>query len=117
MPPGFALGSAAKGILSSLPAAPAEPAIQLPADHYAHPGAPTEWWWNVGTLQAGDRTFGFEINADSSAGQGGFGFTQVMLSDVSNNQHYQQTTPYLPGVFNCATWAESDPTQDWFVAL
>jgi hypothetical protein len=40
-----------------------------------------------------------------------------MLSDVSNNQQYQQTTPYLPGVFNCATWAESDPTADWFVAL
>jgi predicted secreted hydrolase len=127
----FVLGSAAKatylpdletvrnGLKTDAlnPASSAEPAIQLPADHYAHPGAPTEWWWNIGTLEAGERTFGFEINAVSYAGQGGFAFTQIMLTDVSNKRHFQRTTFYQPGVFNCEHWAEHDPTKDWYVAL
>lgn len=93
------------------------PALQFPADHYAHPGAPTEWYWHIGTLKAGDRTFGFEINAASYVGQGGFAFSQVMLTDVANARHYQRTTPFLIGVFDCATWASSDPSQDWYVSL
>jgi len=126
----FNLGSAAKAVLPNLETAQSgpkadapqptqfgEPAIHLPADHYAHPGAPTEWWWNIGTLQAGERTFGFEVNAASYVGQGGFAFTQIMLTDVNNNRHFQRTTPYLAGVFNCEDWAEHDPTKDWFVAL
>ena len=126
MPARFALGSAVNAILPSLEktqnagsGAPhlATPAIHLPADHYAHPGAPTEWWWHIGTLQAGERTFGFEINAASFVGQGGFAFAQVMLSDVENNRHFQRTTTFLTGVFNCQNWAQNDPTKDWYVAL
>jgi predicted secreted hydrolase len=127
----FALGAAAKALYmpdplnargglktgASPPPPLGGPAICMPADHYAHPGAPTEWWWNIGTLRAGERTFGFEINAASYAGQGGFAFTQIMLTDVSNKRHFQRTTSCLSGVFNCAHWAESDPTKDWFVAL
>lgn len=124
-----ALGAAAEGLClpdleslrrmkneAPLLAAPA-PAITLPADHYAHPGAPTEWWWNIGTLEAGERTFGFEINAVSYAGQGGFGFTQVMVTDVSNQRHLQSSVFYTPPAFDAATWAESDPDKDWSVAL
>ena len=131
MPGRFALGSAATALLAPLldkvasglkAGSPelvqfAKPGVQLPADHYAHPGAPTEWWWHIGTLKAGNRTFGFEINAASYVGQGGFAFTQVMLTDVSNNRHYQRTTMFHVGVFDCASWAESDPTKDWYVAL
>lgn len=113
----FALSSSASTLASTSPAESTPPAIQLPADHYAHPGAPTEWWWHIGELRAGDRVFGFEINAVSNAGQGGFAFTQVMLSDVNNNRHYQQTAPFAAGVFNCATWAESNPLKDWYVTL
>ena len=127
----FALGDAAKAaVLPLLEAARKDlksaeaklmqtpaPAIQLPADHYAHPGAPTEWWWNIGTLQAGDRTFGFEINAASFAGQGGYAFTQVMVTDVTNKRHLQQTVMFIGDQFNCADWAESDSTKDWYVAL
>ncbi len=35
-------------------------AISLPKDQYAHTGAPTEWWWHVGTLKSKD---GRTINA------------------------------------------------------
>ena len=97
-----------------VPVPPSKSVIQLPSDQYLHIGAPTEWWWHIGTLKAGDRIFGFEINAASF---GLFGFTQVMLTDVDNNRHFQQTTPYLPPVFDPKTWAEHDPSKDWVVNL
>ena len=107
------------GVGSSLPVPPSDYKIHLPADQYLHVGAPTEWWWHVGTLKADDRIFGFEINA---AGYPAFtpvakyAFTQVMLTDVSNVRHYQQTTPYLPPHVDLSTWAESDPTKDWYAS-
>ncbi|MEA2689359.1 MAG: hypothetical protein QOD51_1966, partial [Candidatus Eremiobacteraeota bacterium] len=100
-----------------VPVPPSKSAIDLPADQYLHRTAPTEWWWHIGTLRCGDRTFGFEINAASFEGQGNFGFTQVMLTDVANNRHVQRTTPYLPLMFDGNNWAEHDPTRDWFVRL
>ena len=108
------------GVGSSHPVPPSDYKIHLPADQYLHVGAPTEWWWHVGTLKADDRIFGFEINA---AGYPAFtpvakyAFTQVMLTDVSNVRHYQQTTPYLPPHVDLSTWAESDPTKDWYARL
>jgi hypothetical protein len=91
-------------------------AINLPADAYLHPGAPTEWWWHIGTLQAADRVFGFEINAASFSAVPWtlpVSFTQVMLSDPADNAHYQSTTIYPYG----AGWAESDPSQTWYAKL
>lgn len=91
--------------------------IELPRDHYAHPDAPTEWWWNVGTLASGDRVFGFEItvNGDpvASGGRPPLNFTQIMLTDVANAIHYQKTAGALfsPG------WAESDPGKPWHVTM
>jgi predicted secreted hydrolase len=85
--------------------------IRLPADHYLHPGAPTEWWWHMGTLKAGDRIFGFEINAASFSVMA---FTQIMLTDVSNKAHYKLTKVYAPFP---ADWAEADPAKPWYVKL
>ena len=93
------------------------PAISLPADHYMHRGAPTEWWWHVGTLRdtASDSVFGFEINA---ASLGSFAMTQVMLTDVAKQVHYSRTARHVPPVdFDPATWAEHDVTRDWHVEL
>jgi predicted secreted hydrolase len=91
------------------PASPSDYANHLPADHYLHPEAPTEWWWIIGTLKAGDRLFGFEINAANLT----LPFSQVMLTDVANNAHYQQTKLQKGG----PDWAESDPSKDWYVKL
>lgn len=93
--------------------------LSLPKDMYRHDGAPTEWWWHIGTLRAGDRVFGFEINAASFVGQD-FAMTQVSLSDVDGERHYERTAVYGPapiGVFDVATWAEGDPTKDWYARL
>ncbi len=95
------------------------PVIQLPRDMYLHVptsykagGCPTEWWWHVGTLKSDEgRVFGFEVNA---AAFYPLGFTEVMLTDVQNQKHYQQTKK---GVAIPELWAESDPSKDWFVNL
>jgi len=111
-------GSTALNEPAPIPAS--EVGVHLPADEYMHPGAPTEWWWHVGTLKAGGRTFGFEINAAAYPAYTTtpFAFTQIMLTDVSTGRHYQQTTPYLPSAFySTDTWAESDPTKNWAVQL
>jgi predicted secreted hydrolase len=87
----------------------------MPDDQYLHPGAPAEWWWHTGTLKgksaSGERTFGFEINAVSW--MGGAMFSQVMLTDVTNQLHYMQNATYPSN----PQWAESDPSKPWFVRL
>ena len=98
--------------LDSQTAAPS--AIVLPKDQYLHKGAPTEWWWHTGTLNAGGHLYGFEINAASFQE---FAFTQVMLTDVQNQKHYQETVILFPPDFRPDSWAESDPTKPWFANL
>lgn len=93
--------------------------LALPKDMYRHKDAPTEWWWHIGTLRAGDRVFGFEINAASFHGQG-FAMTQVALSDVTDGAHYERTQVYVTkpvGTFDVSTWAEGDPSKDWYARL
>lgn len=41
--------------------ASSSPLVHLPADQAAHAGASNEWWYVVGHLQSGKRTFGFEV--------------------------------------------------------
>ena len=108
----FDTGSAPK------PVPPSWSQIHLPADQYLHRGAPTEWWWHIGTLKTEDgRIFGFEINAASFQDRG-IGFTQIMLTDVANKKHYQRTTWFVPPQgFDPQGWAEHDPTKDWHVAM
>ncbi len=101
------------------PVPPENVVLSLPKDMYRHEGAPTEWWWHIGTLRAGDRVFGFEINAASFVGQG-FAMTQVSLSDVADQRHLERTQVYVPdpiGNFDVNTWAEGDPGKDWYARL
>lgn len=93
--------------------------LSLPKDMYRHKDAPTEWWWHIGTLRAGDRVFGFEINAAAFPGQM-FAMTQVALSDVEAGRHYERTQVYIPkpiGTFDISTWAEGDPSRDWYARI
>lgn len=95
--------------------------IELPRDMYLHTpiwtkenpsGCPTEWWWHTGSLKADDgRVFGFEINA--AAFYPAY-VTEVMLTDVQNKKHYQQSSKTL---IPFEGWAESDPNKDWKVDL
>ncbi len=93
--------------------------LSVPKDMYRHKDAPTEWWWHIGTLRAGDRVFGFEINAASFVGQS-FAMTQVSLTDAETGEHYERTQVYVPkpiGNFDVASWAEGDPSKDWYARI
>jgi predicted secreted hydrolase len=87
--------------------------IELPRDQYVHPGAPAEWWWHTGTLTCGDRVFGFEINATSRLEPEAYAFTQISVTDVQSQVHYQKTTlmAYDP------QWAQTDHDQPWYARL
>jgi len=92
----------------------ADDSIQLPRDQYAHALAANEWWWHIGTLFAGSRRFGFEINAAMREISGTkVLFSQIMVTDAEGQVHYQASTlfPYDAG------WAETDPSKPWRVAL
>ena len=113
--PGCGGGDSGNGPPAPVP--PSDVVLTLPKDMYLHLGAPTEWWWHIGTLRAGNRVFGFEINAASFA-KDGLGFSQVMLSDVANQMHYQRTAPFFPPfMYDPATWAESSPAKPWYARL
>src|SRR5262249_43501484 len=73
------------------PVPPSDVVLHLPEDMYRHPGAPTEWWWHTGTLRAGERTFGFEINAASFIDRG-LAFSQILLTDVQTSRVFQRST-------------------------
>lgn len=109
-PRGLALAPAADGG----GAAPA-PFISLPADHYAHPGAPGERWRHVGTLRCGARRFGVEIIAARVHGSGrpALLMASIALTDVAAACLYQQTTwrNWTPD------WAQYDSDQPWTVAI
>lgn len=90
--------------------------IDLPRDHYAHPGAPAEWWWHTGTLHCQKRQFGFEICAAGflpASGNAAFLMCSTMVTDVALARHYQKldATAYVDG------WAESDPHAPWHVVI
>lgn len=88
------------------------PAITLPEDQYGHYGAPTEWWWHVGTLTSADgRKFGFEINA---TGKASYAFTQIEIIDLQNQCKYQKVNPIID---RPEDWTEYDQSKPWYVKL
>ena len=54
-------------LTSAAPAGPAAPAsrkpaaLRFPADFGSHPETRTEWWYVTGTLQAGEKLWGFQV--------------------------------------------------------
>ncbi|MDO9485316.1 MAG: lipocalin-like domain-containing protein [Actinomycetota bacterium] len=109
--------SASPTAAAPTPIPPSAVVLSLPKDMYLHPGAPTEWWWHTGTLKAGNRTFGFEINAASFVDQG-FAFSQISVTDVAKQKHYKRTNVYVPpGNFAPTTWAQSDTSKPWYAKL
>jgi predicted secreted hydrolase len=89
--------------------------ITLPKDQYAHLAADSEWWWHIGTLKSGERVFGFEIalNGPAPAGSAKAMFTQIMLTDVLTQRHYQATS----GVMYSADWASAVPGTPFYAVI
>jgi predicted secreted hydrolase len=63
----WALGGYAAWPCAAPVARAAPPPLRFPADFGAHPQTRTEWWYITGSLQHGERLFGFQITFFRSA--------------------------------------------------
>jgi len=80
------------------------PLVHLPADQASHPRVQTEWWYVVGHMRSGNRTFGYEVTLFKFSRIRPPGFnspvtlyrTDVAITDEANKRFYQRITPYFP---------------------
>lgn len=80
------------------------PLVHLPGDQSAHPGAANEWWYVVGHVRSGARTFGYEVTIFHISHLRPPGFTttldlyrtDVAITDEMGHRFYHQITPYFP---------------------
>ncbi len=99
-----ACGSAAasqprRATIASLP-----PLVHLPGDQSSHPSASNEWWYIVGHVHSGSRTFGYETTIFKflHIRPPGFSFpvtiyrTDIAITDERAQRFHQQVTYYFP---------------------
>jgi predicted secreted hydrolase len=80
------------------------PLVHLPADQAAHNAAANEWWYVVGHLRAGRRTFGFEVTLFKFAHVRPPGFaapvsvyrTDLAITDEGAKRFYHSIAYYFP---------------------
>jgi predicted secreted hydrolase len=71
--------------------APGPSTIKLPADQAARP-VDVEWWFLVGTVKSGDRSFGVEINIAHFGDV--ISQTYVKIADVAGGKNYAEVINY-----------------------
>jgi predicted secreted hydrolase len=72
--------------------APGPSTIKLPADQANHPDVDTEWWFLIGTVKSGDRTFGVEVNIARFANA--IAQSYVKIADVNGGKNYAEVLAY-----------------------
>jgi predicted secreted hydrolase len=80
------------------------PLVHLPADAAAHPNAHNEWWYVVGHLHGGGRTFGYEltifkflnIKPPGSTVPVTLYRTDAAITDETGKAFYQHVSYYFP---------------------
>jgi predicted secreted hydrolase len=91
--------------------APPAPLVHLPADQAAHPGAANEWWYVVGHLTSGRRTFGYEVTVfkfhrvrlPGLAVPVSIFRTDVAITNENAGHFYHRVTYAFPGSVNMST--------------
>jgi predicted secreted hydrolase len=85
-------------------AVPAFPAfVSLPADQAEHASLQNEWWYVTGRVEAGHRTFGYEVQIIPRSNVLGAGQpeippeTIVSITDVTTGKYFSKTFGYAPG--------------------
>ncbi len=68
--------------------APGPSTIKLPADQANHPEVDTEWWFLIGTLKSGDRSFGVEVNIARFANA--LAQSYVKIADVKGGKNHAE---------------------------
>lgn len=80
------------------------PLVHLPADQAAHPKSHNEWWYVVGHMRSGARTFGYEVTIFKFLDVRPPGFsstvsvyrTDIAITDESGKRFHQRVTYYFP---------------------
>jgi len=99
-----ACGSAAASRLPRAVTASLPPLLHLPGDQRSHPSASSEWWYIVGHVHSGSRTFGYETTIFKflHIRPPGFSFpvtiyrTDIAITDERAQRFHQQVTYYFP---------------------
>jgi predicted secreted hydrolase len=91
----------------------ASPPVRFPADQAAHPRVQNEWWYVVGHLRAGRRTFGYEVTIFRFSHVRPPGFTSpvtlyrtdIAITDETSQRFSHRITYYFPqsGSFSART--------------
>jgi predicted secreted hydrolase len=96
--------SAANTSAATPQAGSASPLVHFPADQAAHSHVQNEWWYVVGHLHSGNRTFGYEMTIfkfDHVRPPGlttplSLYRTDVAITDEGSKRFHQQVTYYFP---------------------
>jgi predicted secreted hydrolase len=87
------------------------PLVHFPADQAAHAGAANEWWYVVGHLRSGDRSFGYEltifkfdhVKIPGTTLAVSLFRTDVAITDEAAQRFHQHVTYYFPGAASAST--------------
>jgi predicted secreted hydrolase len=96
-------GSASTASQKNVGSEPA-PLVHFPADQASHTNAANEWWYVVGHLRSGSRTFGYEMTIFKFAHITPPGFslpvsvfrTDVAITDEATHRFHQHVSYYFP---------------------
>ena len=80
--------------------APGPSTINLPADQAARP-VDVEWWFLIGTVKSGDRSFGVEINIARFGDV--ISQTYVKIADVAGGRNYAEVINYPASALKTST--------------
>lgn len=80
------------------------PLVHFPADQAAHPKTHNEWWYVVGHMRSGSRTFGYEVTMFKFLDVRPPGFssavsvyrTDIAITDETSKRFHQKVTYYFP---------------------
>lgn len=80
------------------------PLVHFPSDQAAHPKTHNEWWYVVGHMQTGSRTFGYEVTIFKFLDVKPPGFTSavsvyrtdIAITDEHSKRFHQKVTYYFP---------------------
>jgi predicted secreted hydrolase len=99
-----AAGRAAPAASAQTAPAGSAPLVHFPADQAAHPKTHNEWWYVVGHMRSGARTFGYEVTIFKFLDVRPPGFssavsvyrTDIAITDETGKRFHQKVTYYFP---------------------
>lgn len=89
----------------------AQPLVHFPADQSQHPAAHNEWWYVVGHMRQGARSFGYELTIFKLEDIRPPGFntpislyrTDIAVTDEAKHRFLHRVTYYFPGSAHLST--------------